>query len=234
MRELAQSWISAFERALTARDRYALSALFAEDSHWRDNGALTWDFRQYSGRDKVIDHLVSAAGHTRPRRWRISERWPAPALRDAAETPLIEAFFDFETERALAVGLLHAHVDPSSATGIRAHALYTRIEELKGVGASEIQPHEPRFEDGESEVLVIGAGQAGLMLTAHLRQLGVDVVVAEGSHVRFWGGGGQGPLMWTNNGKKRGHLTARVFVQFTSSMTIVDYQSNSCKEEYNH
>lgn len=180
MRELAQAWVSAFERALAAADRHALRALFAADSHWRDNGALTWDFKQYSGRDTVIDQLVSAAGHTRPRRWRVSEHWPAPALRDATGAPMIEAFFDFETERASAVGLLHAHVDPTAPTGILAHALYTRIEGLTGVVPQEVQPRAPRSEPGEApEVLVVGAGQAGLMLTAHLLRLGVDVVITD-------------------------------------------------------
>ncbi|MBX7454888.1 NAD(P)/FAD-dependent oxidoreductase [Mycolicibacterium sp. 3033] len=196
-RELEQ-WVAEFDRALTTSNSQALADLFFPDSHWRDNGALTWDFHQHSGRDAVVDQLLSAAGRVHPRDWRLSVHWPSPVTRDVGEEPVIEAFFDFETDRTTDVALLHARLDPSSPCGVRAFALYTRIEGLKNCDQRTINPRGKGFEpvsahdtwaaadrrsrsydEHQPDVLVVGAGQAGLMVSAYLRRLGVDVLIAD-------------------------------------------------------
>lgn len=197
MREMEQ-WAAEFERALSTSDSQALTNLFFADSHWRDNGPLTWDFHQYSGRDAVTEHLLSAARRVQPRGFRMSVHWPPPVTRETGDEPVIEAFFDFETEETTAVALLHARLDSSSPCGARAVALYTRIEGLKGYEQPTINPRGKGFEpvsaddtwaaadqrarsydDQQPDVLVIGAGQAGLMVSAYLRRLGVDVLIAD-------------------------------------------------------
>ena len=56
--EGAAAWARDFQHALTARDGSALRGLFAEQSALRDNGALTWDFRQFHGRDAIVSMLL--------------------------------------------------------------------------------------------------------------------------------------------------------------------------------
>ncbi len=160
---------------------------------------LTWDLHQYWGRDAVRTMLFGLSEGMRPRNLRCSTRWPQPSVRGESDAAVIEVFFDFETQSGIGVGVLHAvpdrHLPDELLVG---RALYTRIEGLIGVDAPDTHPRghgfTPRIDgetygqsrnrahhycDGEPEVVVIGAGQAGLMVAAHLGQLGVDTLVVD-------------------------------------------------------
>lgn len=193
-----QFWLREFESALEAKDSEALAALFVEESYLRDNGALTWDYRQFHGRPAVIDTLLSLAGEVKPRNLRISESWPAPSLIGEGDDLLVEAFFDFDTVGGVAIGVINGIPDEDSPCGFAARALYTRLESLHDVDDPERHPggegYEPRhpgetwgehrererqYVEGEPEVLVVGAGQAGLTAAAFLQYLGVRTLVID-------------------------------------------------------
>jgi cation diffusion facilitator CzcD-associated flavoprotein CzcO len=192
----AEFWIRDFESAVTARDADALRGLFAEQVSWRDNGALTWDFRQFHGREAVVHTLLGVAEGVRPTAFRVSAAWPRPQL--LAEGVVVEAFFDFDTQAGKAVALINGAPDDSSPYGFSVHAIYTRLEELNDVREPERHPrgngftpsrpgqtfpeHDQRrrqWVDGDPEVLIVGAGQAGLVAAAHLAQLGVSALVID-------------------------------------------------------
>ena len=54
----AGTWISAFGQALAAKNKAALSALFAGDCHWRNLCGLSWEIVTYSGRETICDTLL--------------------------------------------------------------------------------------------------------------------------------------------------------------------------------
>lgn len=191
-------WLREFESALDAQDSAVLEALFAEESYLRDNGALTWDYHQFHGRPAVIDALLSLAGEIKPHNLRISESWPAPSLTGEDDELLVEAFFDFETVHGGAVGVINGIPDENAPSGFLAMALYTRLESLKGVAEPTRHPdgegyvprhsgetwgeHRERlreFVDDEPEVLVVGAGQAGLTAAAFLQYFGAKTLVID-------------------------------------------------------
>jgi cation diffusion facilitator CzcD-associated flavoprotein CzcO len=196
--EGAGLWIRDFEAALTARDADAMRRLFVEESSLRDNGALTWDFRQFHGRDAVVATLLAVVDPIQPTGFRVSAGWPQPSLIGELDDAAVEAFFDFETEAGTAVAVINGLPDNSSPYGFRVRAIYTRLEALKDVGEPEMHPrgngftpdypgqtfgeHDQRARqwiDGDPQVLVVGAGQAGLVAAAHLAKLGVSALIID-------------------------------------------------------
>jgi len=194
----AERWIEDFERALATGDPAAIERLFAEESYLRDNGALTFDFRQYHGRPAVVSTLLDVVGDIKPTNLRIAEEWPAPHLIGEGPAAVVEIFFSFNTTVGTGLGLLNALPDEQSPCGFTARALYTRLESLHGVEPFEVHPRDQGFTpekpgqtwteyrearreliDAEPEVLIVGGGQAGLISAAHLARLGVRALVID-------------------------------------------------------
>ncbi len=194
----ARDWMAAFASALDARNADDLRALFCDPAYLRDNGALTWDYRQYHGRDAVVSTLLSVADEIQPRNFRLSEKWPAPNAINPADPSMVEAFFDFDTKHGSGVLLLNAVPDADAPGGLRARAVFTRLENLHAIERSSPHPrgrgYTPAFpgqtwkqhrdalrrhEDREPDVVIVGAGQSGLTTAAFLRTFGVSVLVID-------------------------------------------------------
>jgi putative flavoprotein involved in K+ transport len=67
-RELADSWLRAFEAALKRSDKPAIRDLFLTDGYWRDILALTWDFRTFAGPELVANGWTDALRQRFPAR----------------------------------------------------------------------------------------------------------------------------------------------------------------------
>lgn len=194
----AAAWARDLQHAVTARDADALRGLFAEKSDLRDNGALTWDFRQFHGRDAVVSMLLGVVDEIQPTGFTVSAVWPDPQLIGEGDEAVVEAFFDFDTMSGRAVAVIHGTPDESSRYGFVVRAVYTRLEELKDVAEPVPHPrgngfvpaypgqtfgeHDQRRSDwveGNPEVLIVGGGQAGLVAAAHLAKIGVTALIID-------------------------------------------------------
>ena len=181
-------WLSRFEEALAAGDTAAASALFLEDSYWRDLVAFTWNITTVEGPAGVKDLLDHTLARTRPRGWRTAE---PPSEADG----VTEAWLEFETE----VGRGRGHLRLKDG---KAWTLLTALHELKGheepvgPGRPKGAEHganrgretwlERRAREAEElghttqpSVLIVGGGQGGIALGARLRQLGVPTIIVE-------------------------------------------------------
>ncbi|AEF38618.1 flavin-containing monooxygenase [Hoyosella subflava] len=194
----AEQWVQDFAAALASPDGTDLSALFLDESYYRDTGALTWDFHQYEGRSVIEGVLGSVTGDLEPTNFRLAEHWPAPQVVDNGAGPAVEIFFEFDTRSAKAIALMYGVPDENSPYGFRTQSLYTRLEGIHGVDTPAVHPagygYTPRhtgenwlehrerqraFDERELEVLIVGAGQAGLMTAAYLRYFGVNALVID-------------------------------------------------------
>jgi cation diffusion facilitator CzcD-associated flavoprotein CzcO len=191
----AVAWASAFEDAIRSRSARALADLFGDVAYFRDNGALTWDYRQFHGRDIVVSTLLALADEIEPHNFRISEKWPAPQILGTGDGAVIEAFFDFETKYGHAILLANAPVPEDWSSGLQVRAIFTRLEDLKTIKRPAPHPrgrgYTPNvvgetwkqnrvaaqsYIDTDPDVIVVGAGQSGLVTAAFLRRFGVDVL----------------------------------------------------------
>lgn len=195
---VAQTWIQRFEQALTERDAEALNALFQQDSYWRDLIAFTGHIRPFYGRDVVVEQLLALSVGAGAQGFGIDPDQTVPSLQPRGNGEVLEVFIRFQTDRVIAKGVVR--LSPAdNDLGYAAVALMTAAQELVGF-ESPIGPHRrdhavshqfsgPNWQDHLDEVLafkgrnpevvVIGGGQAGLTVAAHLHFMGADVLVIE-------------------------------------------------------
>jgi hypothetical protein len=190
-------WLGRFGQALTRRDAEGVAAPFLDEGYWKDLLALTWEHRIFAGSQEISGALRRAAPQMAPGNLRVSPSRPAPIARRRSTRAVIEGYFDFDTAVGLCTAFARLVITPE---GPRAWLVLTTLQELHGFpekfGAHRPQGHgspgenggrnwldaaqeRRRFSERDPEVIVIGAGQAGLSAAARLRQLGVDALVVE-------------------------------------------------------
>ena len=198
LNEVVSSWLSDFETALTAGNSEKLSAHFQDDCHWRDIVAFTWHFTSSVGHDQVVSTLLKQCSEVQACHFRLAQSRAEPrwVRRQGIET--LEALFDFETAQGRGTGVLRLVRQPDGK--LKAWVLLTTLQELKGFeektgtnrpsgeaysrnfGGENWKDQRIRAEayaDRDPSVLVIGGGQAGLVIAARLGQLGVDTLIVD-------------------------------------------------------
>ena len=184
----ASAWLADFDAALRNRDIDTAVAMFDTDCYWRDLLAFTWNITTAEGAPRIRDMLENTLGHTQPSGWAVD----GSPIENAGVT---EAWFTFETAAARGKGLLRLRDG-------KAWTLLTSMVELKGFEEAQ-GPTRPRgVEHGayrgrktwkeqreheqrtlgyteQPHVVIIGGGQAGIILGARLRKLGVPTIILE-------------------------------------------------------
>ena len=190
--EWAAEWLSAFSRALEANEAGAVSALFQEDCHWRDILALTWEIKTISGPAAVTAMLQAALPSAQLRGVGLAPGRTPPRRVTRAGVEVIEALFAFEAASGPGSGVVR--LAPGGAAPL-AWTIVTTLDALAAApGGEQADPYARefgvenwldrrqkalRYEDREPDVLVIGAGQAGLSIAARLGQSGIDTLVVD-------------------------------------------------------
>ena len=184
----AGQWLAAFEAALQRGDVAAATALFDDDSYWRDLVAFTWNIRTQEGRAAIADMLQARLADVAPSGFVVEG--------EATEADgVVDAWFTFETRLSRGRGHLRLKGD-------RAWTLLTTMVELKGFeerkGERRIKGAEHGVHPGRKTwlerrqeeqarlgyqdqpyVLIVGGGQGGIVLGARLRRLGVPTLIIE-------------------------------------------------------
>ncbi|MFT3975546.1 MAG: NAD(P)/FAD-dependent oxidoreductase [Sphingomonas bacterium] len=196
-RDNVARWLGAFEQALTAGDRDALLALFAaDDCHWRDMLAFTWNVTPHEDRAAIVDGLLRAQPVVRARGFHVAPGRTPPRRVSRLGIPVHEALFAFETDHGLCHGVLRlplerpeqAWVFATSLTGLKGHeepvgerrptgSAYSR--NFGGANWVDRRAREQAYDDRQPEVVIVGGSQFGITLGARLRLLGVDALVIE-------------------------------------------------------
>ena len=192
-----ESWLNDFAAALASRDVSRLAALFADECHWRDILAFTWDLHTTSGADPIAKRLASALSQVTPRDLQLAPGRTPPRAVTRAGTPAIEAIFTFQTEVGPCNGVVRL---VSNGSKPRAWTLMTSLDEIRGhedpangrrwqnvdwkrnfggENWADRRRSAAAYADRDPAVLVVGAAQAGLMTAARLSMLGVDTLAID-------------------------------------------------------
>ena len=186
--QAVESWLNAFDSALSAGDADAAAALFTDDGLWRDLVAFTWNITTVEGPEQIADMLRTTLSRVQPKGWSLSE----PATGEAGAE---EAWIDFETAEARGFG--HLRLQDG-----KAFTLLTTMVELKGFEEPLGDRREKGVEHevtkgrrswlerkteqdaalGDSEqpyVVIVGGGQGGIGLGARLKRHGIPTVILE-------------------------------------------------------
>ncbi|MDA1010341.1 MAG: NAD(P)/FAD-dependent oxidoreductase [Chloroflexi bacterium] len=187
--ERATAWLDQFGSALERCDFNGASALFHDDSYWRDFVSFTWNLKTVEGRDAICSALEACVGDIAPANWAVDGE-----VTESGEG-LIESWFTFETAVGRGRGRLRLRDD-------RAVVLFTTLQELKGheeeqgptrpLGVEHggrkdrVTWHQQREREQaelgyttQPYVVIIGGGQGGIGLGARLRQLHVPTIIVE-------------------------------------------------------
>ncbi|RDW65655.1 flavin-containing monooxygenase [Aspergillus mulundensis] len=201
-REIAEQWISQLNTRL-ADDSPDLSGLLHEDSWWRDMLAFDWDLHTLRGLDKISDYVAKHQPRALVSKVCLATE---PAQEPVLETPRegtswVRAIFHFSTYCGTGTGVAYLTLDENSSEW-KAFAVYTSLQQLHGredragrnraEGTTESMPggiaqgtwierrrRAMEFADEEPTVLVVGAGQAGLNVSARLQSMGVPCLIIE-------------------------------------------------------
>jgi len=196
----AQGWLDAFERTLSRPEPAALDHLFLADSFWRDVLALSWNLQTLAGRDTIAHALAALAPKAAPANFKIAPNRAPPRWVTRAGCNCVEAIFDFETAIGRGSGIVRLAPEGTDDDGLKAWTLLTALDELKGF-EEQLGTSRPRgqaysrdfrgpnwldlrnasrdYAKRDPAVLVVGGGQAGLAITARLKQLQVDTLIVD-------------------------------------------------------
>lgn len=201
-----QGWVQAWGVTIAEGASARAGELFTPDAYWRDLLSFSGAFRTWRG-DQLSDALAAAQRY-KPSNVRCAGDRTPPTARRRSGQSVIEGFFNFSTavgEGTAYVRLLDAQNggdtngrDPASP--YRASLLLTTLQVFHGfperVGAlrpsgreyaltgagitwADFRASRRSFKDRDPEVLIVGAGQAGLSLAARLDQFQADVLLVE-------------------------------------------------------
>ena len=186
--EKANEWLSAFDAALQNRDVDSAVDLFGADCYWRDLVSFTWNIKTSEGHEQIRQMLQARLQDVQPSNWTLEG--------DATEADgIIDAWFTFETGASRGRGHLRLK-DGKAWTLLTTMVELKDFEEPKGVNRPkgvEHGPHRGRQTWKESRkqeletlgyteqpfVVIVGGGQAGIILGARLRKLGVPAIIVE-------------------------------------------------------
>ncbi|PYI07335.1 putative flavo protein [Aspergillus sclerotiicarbonarius CBS 121057] len=177
-----------FNAALASKDVKALGGLFADQAYWRDELALTYHLRTFSIPDIIAEALLET-GALRGGVGGLSIDGAAQYIPATPTLQFIECGVVFRTASPGAtckgkVVLLPVRSDGSEDIQWKIWVLVTVLDNL------DVHPEDVsllqspgRSFDGletfETDVFVIGGGNAAIALAARLKTLGVESIMAE-------------------------------------------------------
>lgn len=201
---LFEGWLAELSAVIDACDGEMFAALFAEDGYWRDILSFTWERPTFAGREAIAEGFAATVDQAGIDSVRIAAGRTAPRFARRSGRKVIEGWFEFNLAVGTGAGFARlvydGRADNGSPLGARAWLLLTTLQHLRGfedkvgdrrpsgehfskiespVSWAQQRVREIAFADRDPEVVIIGAGQGGLILGARLRQMGVDVLIID-------------------------------------------------------
>lgn len=182
------SWLADFESAVSRGDFGRAASMFGDESYWRDLVSFSWNLKTAEGPQQIQAMLEATMPNSRPANFAIQGE-------GSDANGVTEGWFTFET----ATGRGRGHL---RLIGGKAWTLLTTLQELKGFEQKKGESRPKGVEHGayrdrkswlearqdeertlgfaeQPYVVVIGGGQAGIILGARLRKLGVPTIIVE-------------------------------------------------------
>ena len=186
-------WLADFGAAVSRGEFGKATSMFGDDSYWRDLVSFTWNLKTAEGPQQIQAMLEATMPNAKPSNFAIQGE-------GSEANGVTEGWFTFET----ATGRGRGHL---RLIGGKAWTLLTTLQELKGFEEKKRENRPKGVEHGafkdrkswlearqdeertlgfakQPYVVVIGGGQAGIILGARLKKLGVPAIIVEKNPTR--------------------------------------------------
>ncbi|CAO1638855.1 unnamed protein product [Sympodiomycopsis kandeliae] len=199
-KQIAHDFLTSLDTAFSKADAQGVAQLFRTDGWYKEYLALQWDHRAKQGPEAIAKFLSQEAKISKEHTARnfVLEVDNVSQLPHAYPgVPWIMAMFKFETDVGRGRGVVRLAKEDS---GYKAHALFLGLEEIKGhevhqyatrpsgvehgedragLNWQDRRHREQEFLDEDPQVLIVGAGQSGLMLAYRLGALNVPTLIVD-------------------------------------------------------
>src|SRR6478735_1397426 len=182
------AWLADFSTAVSRGNFGRAASMFGDESYWRDLVSFTWNLKTAEGPQQIQAMLEATMPNAKPSNFLIQGE-------GSEANGVTEGWFTFET----ATGRGRGHL---RLIGGKAWTLLTTLQELKGYEEKKRDKRPKGVEHGaykdrkswlearqdeertlgfseQPYVVVIGGGQAGIILGARLKKLGVPAIIVE-------------------------------------------------------
>ncbi|KAJ2976781.1 hypothetical protein NQ176_g4746 [Zarea fungicola] len=179
--KIADKWLSTLLTSISVKDAAALENLFFSEAWWRDLVALSWTITSKNG-PPLIAKLLLESEATIEQVSLVSTSPLAPQLMDMGPMTIIQFGFSFLTQHASGRGVVRLGNDGPDSW--KAWTASTQLEELLNQPASNAPvttngSNGHAEEDEHLQVVIVGAGQSGVMLGAWLKELGIKYLILD-------------------------------------------------------
>ncbi|KAL4968476.1 flavin-containing monooxygenase [Aspergillus stella-maris] len=177
--KIANKWLTTFSASLnpskTQPNKTNIQSHFLEKESWfRDFVSFSWDIACHNGSEDISTYLTSSASGFSDAKIDQPGALLQPHLADLGGMRFIQAGFGFKTNFGNGRGVLRL-----ANTGPDEWKAWTVFTVLEGLDGQEERVQEKEKDNNTLQVLIIGAGQSGLALAAHLQNLGLDYLVVD-------------------------------------------------------
>lgn len=192
---LFAEWLGRFDLAVREGDIAGLTALFLDDSHWRDIVALTWSLRTTSGGNAVARAFIATSNTEGARDFRAAPEFSGACIKTVAGDECIQAFYRFDTAKLPCVGVIRLKQDdagaykawtimtsPDARHGVRETEATDRPDvstDIQAPNWQDIRTVQKAYASHDPEVLIVGGGHAGCTAAAELTLRGIDTLVVD-------------------------------------------------------
>ncbi|KAL2847866.1 hypothetical protein BJY01DRAFT_262845 [Aspergillus pseudoustus] len=188
--KVVADWLSSLTQGLASGAQDDIRTLFLEkESWWRDFVSFSWDIATHNGTEAISKYITSSTSGFAEPKTDLSFALQ-PQLMEMGPFQFIQSGFSFKNKFGTGRGILRlANVGPDEWKAWTVSTILERLNgqdelEAKRLKEQAIQSSPsghgiPSKEDTDLQVLIVGAGQAGLALAAHLQHLGLKYLVVE-------------------------------------------------------
>tara|TARA_B100002052_G_scaffold34964_1_gene26975 strand:- start:86 stop:1879 length:1794 start_codon:yes stop_codon:yes gene_type:complete len=172
------------------------SKAFHKNSHWRDLIALTWEIITYSDIENIQKEFLNSLSKQNVSKFSIDKNRTKPRKVKRGGNTTIEAILSFSTKNGIGESVVRLTEEKEnngiykcwsimtslSSMGKSEDSNINKVEKIKNFKAPnwlDIRNFEKTYENKQPDVLVVGAGQAGLSIAARLKQLKVDTLIVD-------------------------------------------------------
>lgn len=130
---IASTWVNSFNKVLNTPKLATIPELFLEESYWRDQLCLSWDFHTLKGPEKIVSLLQHSKNGCRIKSLVLDQsskdRCPKASVMDNdGKVHTVQAFLTVETDIGRGSGVVRLVQDHETW---KVFTLYTFLRELK-------------------------------------------------------------------------------------------------------